>query len=189
MKSATDIQALGDQGIIIRSTDGCETWKYVENGYILYGVDFLDENFGIAVGNRGYIIKTTDGGTTWKDIMTIQSTINLYDVKVFDTQTYYICGGTGLLYITEDGGETFTKRPLPVVSGNSKTLHFFNRNEGYCAGEMGYIYYTIWMLAKRGLPNSTSVHPVITSKMFSSSTIPQDLLSANAGNSSKLPTE
>ncbi|MBM4166827.1 MAG: T9SS type A sorting domain-containing protein [Ignavibacteria bacterium] len=143
MKSATDIQALGDQGIIIRSTDGCETWKYVENGYILYGVDFLDENFGIAVGNRGYIIKTTDGGTTWKDIMTIQSTINLYDVKVFDTQTYYICGGTGLLYITEDGGETFTKRPLPVVSGNSKTLHFFNRNEGYCAGEMGYIYYTM----------------------------------------------
>src|SRR5262249_38284658 len=58
---------VGSQGIILRSTDGGETWTPQSSGTQvgLGDVSFVDANTGTAVGGQT-ILRTTDGGETWK---------------------------------------------------------------------------------------------------------------------------
>src|SRR5439155_12028382 len=59
--------ATGDNGTIIRTTDGGNSWAIQSSGTTntLYGVSFTDVNFGTAVGAAGTVLRTTDGGNTW----------------------------------------------------------------------------------------------------------------------------
>src|SRR5205807_5764390 len=59
--------ATGDNGTIIRSTDGGNSWAIQSSGTTstLYGVSFTDLNNGTGVGASGTILRTTDGGNSW----------------------------------------------------------------------------------------------------------------------------
>src|SRR5947208_7679638 len=59
--------ATGDNGTIVRTTDGGDSWSIQSSGTTntLYGVSFTDANHGTAVGGGGTIVKTTDGGNNW----------------------------------------------------------------------------------------------------------------------------
>src|SRR5436305_10551406 len=59
--------ATGDNGTIVRTTDGGNSWVIQSSGSTnaLYGVSFTDVNHGTAVGASGTVLKTTDGGNTW----------------------------------------------------------------------------------------------------------------------------
>lgn len=56
--------AVGENGIILRTTDGGTTWTSQTSGttYLLRGVSFTDSNNGTAVGIPGTILRTTTGG-------------------------------------------------------------------------------------------------------------------------------
>src|SRR6266481_6044467 len=58
--------ATGDNGTIIWTTDGGNTWAIQSSGITntLYGVSFTDVNYGTAVGASGTVLRTTDGGST-----------------------------------------------------------------------------------------------------------------------------
>lgn len=141
-KSATEILVGADQGNILRSTDFGTSWSTVESSTRYYALDFLNASTGVAVGWRGTVIKTTNGGTTWTELRGLNG-FELYDVKMFDINTFYACGGAGRFYVTTNGGTSFVERTLPVVNaGSAKTLHFLNPQTGFCAGEMGRIYRT-----------------------------------------------
>ncbi len=142
MKSPTEIIVGADMGNILRSTNGGSVWNLLTTGSYLYGMDFLDANTGMCVGYRGIVLKTTNSGLGWNDIKTIQG-FEAYDVDIVNTSNVYVGAGSGRFYSSTDGGLNFTERSLPnITSGNTKTLWFFNANEGFAAGEMGSIYYT-----------------------------------------------
>ena len=56
--------AVGDFGVILRTTDGGSTWLSQTSGTIntLVGVSFTDAMTGTAVGHLGTILRTTTGG-------------------------------------------------------------------------------------------------------------------------------
>src|SRR5258707_2060828 len=64
---ASTVVAVGDGGIILRSSDGGATWTLQSSGTTdaLAGDSFVDADTGTAVGHVGTIFRTTDGGATW----------------------------------------------------------------------------------------------------------------------------
>lgn len=62
------IVAVGERGLIQRSTDGGETWTTVESGVArtLCAVTFLDQRNGWAAGHGAIILRTEDGGKSWQ---------------------------------------------------------------------------------------------------------------------------
>ncbi|MBI5218243.1 MAG: hypothetical protein HY958_04865, partial [Bacteroidia bacterium] len=59
--------AVGNEGTIIKTTDGGATWRIIETkkNYDLYDVCFPATNTGYAAGSAGTILKTSDKGDTW----------------------------------------------------------------------------------------------------------------------------
>ncbi len=58
------------EGIIIKSTDGGETWSKIypsdgETGLNIQKVQFVSEAKGFAAGYNGTFLKTEDGGVSW----------------------------------------------------------------------------------------------------------------------------
>jgi photosystem II stability/assembly factor-like uncharacterized protein len=106
---------VNSEGVIIKTTDGGETWNtiYPTSGTSpsFEKIEFLTEDKGFAVGYNLFM-KTEDGGATWTDI-TVGTDVNLYlSLTFFDENT----GITGVLinsapyfemYRTTDGGETW----------------------------------------------------------------------------------
>jgi photosystem II stability/assembly factor-like uncharacterized protein len=63
---------VGQSGIILRTTDGGDTWHVQPNakadeGYHLFGVHAIDGNRAWVVGEWGTRLYTDDGGQTWQD--------------------------------------------------------------------------------------------------------------------------
>ncbi len=70
--------AVGDRGLILRTTDGGATWRRqdAETDALLSGVWFADERVGYVVGGQalpagrscGVLLTTTDGGVRWRHV-------------------------------------------------------------------------------------------------------------------------
>lgn len=60
-----------EEGIILKTTNGGETWQPIEflqafEFQTLYDIDFYNEQIGMAVGIAGKILRTDDSGNTWE---------------------------------------------------------------------------------------------------------------------------
>jgi photosystem II stability/assembly factor-like uncharacterized protein len=62
------IVAVGERGLIQRSTDGGDTWSTVDSGVsrTLCAITFLDQRNGWAAGHGAIILRTEDGGNSWQ---------------------------------------------------------------------------------------------------------------------------
>ena len=107
--------AVGDNGTIIRTTDGGATWVCQASGTEnwLYDVAFTDTHTGTAVGSFGSIIQTTDGGETWValDLTSTDHDISprgwFTGISFTDADTGYVVSAYGGIYGTTDGGITW----------------------------------------------------------------------------------
>lgn len=142
-----------DLGYIYRSEDGGATWAVVEAGAIsvqdYQKVSMADEWDGIAVGDVDLIAKTSDGGLSWQAVVApgvIGAILTCYAV---DKLTWWIGYDTGALYVTRDGGATWTLSSLweGAGTGDVKDIQFVNDMVGYMAwntaGGVGHLYRTI----------------------------------------------
>ena len=85
---------VGEDGRIIRTTDGGENWDLPISGVTnnLNSVFFANSDTGWAVGDWGIILKSTDGGITWKK--TNSGTDNwLFDVFFINANVGWAVGG------------------------------------------------------------------------------------------------
>jgi photosystem II stability/assembly factor-like uncharacterized protein len=106
---ATNAYAVGDGGLVLRSTDHGQTWttKTAPSGSPdLKGVSLLSATDGYVCGSGGTVFKTTDSGTSWA-----QQTINggssatLNDIAVWSAS-----GGDGIAAIAVgSGGKVYEK--------------------------------------------------------------------------------
>ncbi|MCX6152247.1 MAG: T9SS type A sorting domain-containing protein [Ignavibacteriales bacterium] len=100
-----------DGGSVGNTTNGGKTWAYqLSKTNILYGVYFIDSLKGFAVGTNvimtgGCIKSTKDGGKSWSDT-TYEGVGPFRKIKFLDSLNGWMCG-TGKIYRTADGGETW----------------------------------------------------------------------------------
>src|SRR5205807_4289686 len=112
--------ATGDNGTIIRTTDGGNSWAIQSSGTTntLYAVSFTDADHGTAVGGGGTIVKTTDGGNNWIS-QTSGTTNGLLAVSFTDANTGTGVGENGTIVRTTDGGNTWVSQ----TSGTTNNLN------------------------------------------------------------------
>ena len=120
------IAAVGENGLIMKSTNGGENWNQINSpaAVSLSGVDFFaasintgSEVIALAVGSVGTIIRTTDKGETWTSVVS-GTTSFLRDVSTFYPYLYTIqdtavvVGHDGTVLISTDLGLSWVQQPL-----------------------------------------------------------------------------
>lgn len=141
--SGNDLVAVGERGVIVRSTDSGRTWDSVPapTRATLTGVGFASQaapRTGWAVGHDAVIIGTTDGGKTWaKSFQGENLQDSFLDVVVLDARRAIAVGAYGLVVATADAGKTWARRK---ISDDDTHLNRISRGPGgtlYLAGERG----------------------------------------------------
>jgi photosystem II stability/assembly factor-like uncharacterized protein len=141
--------AVGNEGIILKTTDGGGTWvpQTSGTGSALYAVSFENNSTGFAVGKSGTAIRTTDGGATW-DAMSVGATTSLFAAQLVGTGgtgftvTYDMTGGS-VLYKTTDAGASWQTDSLPGSGEQANCLSFASESIGFVAGLRGYALRTL----------------------------------------------
>lgn len=104
--------AVGNDGVIINTTDGGKTWTAQQSGVTstLNAVYFVDANNGYAVGGAGtggsnptVALKTVDSGVTWTTMSFGNSFFGFQDVA-FSSLNHGIIVSSDSIYTTSDGG-------------------------------------------------------------------------------------
>ena len=113
--SAGNTVALAEQGALFHSNSGGKEWSgaLVRTSRFLQDLDFGDETTGWAVGNR-LIVKTDDGGKSWRVDSTSVPEL-LWGVDAVTEDLVYVTGHGGLLYVSRDGGDSWTKIANPYT--------------------------------------------------------------------------
>ncbi len=106
----------GNGGGVRKSTDGGKTWHAVAN----FGpnepnqcrfLSFLDGTTGWAA-TPSQLAATSDGGTTWQEITLPQGILSIMAIELRTPQNGYLLGSSGKLYMTTDGGKSWTPQAL-----------------------------------------------------------------------------
>ena len=111
--------AVGHDAAILRTGDGGSTWRMVhhapEEERPLLDVWFRDERTGFAVGAYGYFLATEDGGDTWTSRTIGEDDFHLNALVPAGSQRLFIAAEAGVVYRSDDGGETWRKLPSPYA--------------------------------------------------------------------------
>jgi len=98
--------ASGYDGLILRSTNGGETFNQVPSGvgnlFDLWGLEMINDTLGWACGATA-LLKTTDGGESWLIVNTPGYTGNLWWIE-FMNERYGFVAADGNVLKTTDGG-------------------------------------------------------------------------------------
>lgn len=148
---ASNMFAVSDRGIFMKSTDGGDTWLLSQAGAPdlsstgglskrnLYTGWFFNANTGIVAGqsqtgssSKAVVSKTTDGGTTWniKDVNSFGfGSVN--GIHFINSSTGFLCGGnSAFFYKTTDQGETWTEiSSVPVPADAYYSVYAFDENK------------------------------------------------------------
>lgn len=105
MLNSTTGWAVGNGGLILKTTDGGSTWPAQTSGTTtnLRSVHFVDANTGWAVGGGGLILASTDGGATW----TPEASGVTTDLR----RVFFVNANTG--YVVGHGGTILKRAPQP----------------------------------------------------------------------------
>ncbi len=124
----------GANGTILSTRDGGKSWNVQKSSvpHDLNAVFFIDKSTGWMVGNYGTILKTSDGGLHWSSHNS-RTTLNLYDLHVFDQNNLLVVGGdakSNIILRATDGGNYWTSQNTACRS-ILKKIHFADRNTGW----------------------------------------------------------
>lgn len=138
----------GNEGCIIRTTDGGNSWVYYSIGtkYTVHSIYFVDSLKGWAAlysynpDRAGHIMNTTDGGASW-NLQTTVDGFTLHNVFFIDEYFGWAIGSSGIFLRTVDGGNNWE---FNLVSDQwNWALYFVSPNIGWIGdGYSGYIQKT-----------------------------------------------
>jgi photosystem II stability/assembly factor-like uncharacterized protein len=148
--------AAGNDGAIIHTADGGESWSLQESGTTndIADLFFLDSlqgwasSFNFMVPPYGTVLlKTVDGGEEWTQIPYPEENIFINCILWLDSLHGWMGGSPHALVHTSDGGEswqqawidTTTLAFFPVLC-----IKFWDENYGYASGGMFDIAGVIW---------------------------------------------
>ncbi|HUR42150.1 MAG TPA: YCF48-related protein [Verrucomicrobiae bacterium] len=115
--------AVGHDAAIVATTDGGKSWTLQNFApqleKPLLDVLFIDASTGFTVGAYGLFLKTTDGGASWAEVeapsiraeeVHFNALVKLGDGSLF------VAGESGMLAVSSDQGQTWTKLTSPYES-------------------------------------------------------------------------
>ena len=168
----TDAQtywAVGNMGLILKSTDAAETWVKMSAGVdeAFNDITFVDKN-GWIVGESGLILFTRDGGSHWEKQ---SSNTNVTFQKIFflDNRRGIVVGDAGAVLLTENGGSSWQAYPLDwtkilpadlvakgIFAPTLWDVFFTDEAHGWISGDAGVILFSAdggktWNLLKNDL--------------------------------------
>jgi photosystem II stability/assembly factor-like uncharacterized protein len=104
-------------------------------------VHACDKNNVLAVGNANAVIVSLNGGDLWDTRVGPAPGENLSVCWMLDQNTWLVgtgAGGSGVLYVTDDGGFTWAEVDLPVSNiGQFDRLVFSSEAEGFLSYRTG----------------------------------------------------
>lgn len=128
--------AVGDDGIILKTSDGGYNWSNQNSGTYDYlrEVEFISSNTGWIIGISGTILKTTNGGSNW---FSQQGTItsSLESASFVDANSGWILGYYGKIFHTSNGGNDWLQQ-YQLPEGYWYTIEFANILKGWVAGNL-----------------------------------------------------
>jgi len=133
--SADTVVVVGDNGTILRTTNGGSDWLPVSNPATgnLHQVQFIDTQTGYAAGDSGVILKTTDAGVSWQNLNT-NTTENLLALSVLSSDILFVGGNNGLIMKTMDGGITWNILNTGLLLEDVFDLQIMNNDVVYGIG-------------------------------------------------------
>ena len=147
--------AVGENGLIVRSTDGATQWEapvVAADGPAskrLYCADFLSADQGVAVGADGAEAVTTDGGAHWTVVAPYGLVPwSLNDVQARTWRDVWAVGGLderfpNTVLHTLDGGATWDQVGVGTAAGNSlEAVDFVDAGHGWILGRDGVALHT-----------------------------------------------
>jgi photosystem II stability/assembly factor-like uncharacterized protein len=132
----------GGNGTILKTTNAGSSWVPTNTGtaYDYNSIIFPTNNIGYAFSYFDILSKTTNAGLTWNSFSL--TGINAHNFYFTSADTGYICGNSGKLIKTLDGGNSF----INLNSGTTEDLYsiyFVNKYIGFLGGNNGVILKTI----------------------------------------------
>lgn len=135
------IVLVGNNGIILRSSNSGNTWRRIESGIKsnLYSIaTSLFDNF-VAVGERGVILLSSDAGQTWQR-KNSETDKSLFCVKSFRNMIY-IAGSDGTLLACNNSIDNVKALNRPIHS-ILYDIYFTNPSNGFVIGWNGALLHT-----------------------------------------------
>ena len=117
---------VGHDAAILRTSDGGSSWEIVnwapEEESPLLDVWFSDADNGFAVGAYGSFYRTSDGGATWSFEPISEWDFHLHHIARSPDGRLYLAAEAGMIYSSDDGGETWTELSSPYEGSFFGTL-------------------------------------------------------------------
>lgn len=141
--SENTVFVIGDEGLIMKTTDGGQNWNSQSLGatQLLRKLQFTSDAVGYILGLSGLgtdIFKTIDGGENWNPIYSVDL-IDITDISCVNEDVIYVSFEDGSLKKSIDGGSLFAN----VTSDSGvESIQFISENVGYASGDGGAILKT-----------------------------------------------
>ena len=124
--------AVGDNGVILKTTDGGLSFTQIVSGVNdnLVDVKYIGNNSFIACGwiwgTHGVVIKSTDNGSTWNSVISLNGPFNeMFGVYDYNSDTIFV-SGTNQLIKTYNCFTSYSTSNFP--NGYQYRSLFFNNN-------------------------------------------------------------
>lgn len=163
---------------------------------VIFGIDFIDVNTGIAVGNGGLILKTTNQGMNWISITAPDTTKTLTTIKYLDNLRIII-GGFQTIVKSSDGGNSWSSIVIPpnitdmdilgnkvLLCGNNKVINSTNGGDNWSEQTIPSVLPAPFLYSLKGLCFSDSITCYLVTEeiqAFPSISAGRILKSTNAG--------
>ena len=127
------VYTVGEEATVLKSTDGGINWTDVglDSSYTLNSLFFINENTGWVVGNSRRRFQTTNGGISWEPHHITTNYENINSVFFINANKGWALG-SGIVAITNDGGETWTE--ISTTYWDQKSIFFVDDYTGYITG-------------------------------------------------------
>ena len=137
-----NIIAVGDQGLIFRSSNAGNTWaSYTHTTDNFRSVYSLGNDVWIGA-NNGNVYKTTKLNSPISTYnIGVNSTIN--SVYFVNSSLGFVCCDNGLVYKSIDGGLTWSPSGTGLTASSLSAISFLDENKGAAAGKNGAVYLTV----------------------------------------------
>jgi photosystem II stability/assembly factor-like uncharacterized protein len=105
---------LGETGLLAKSEDFGLTWQQFEGFYqgSFFSLARTKSNDILVAGLRGHVFRGINKGSQW-DAITTNTTALLNDIVFAKDGRIFILGNNGMLLVSTDDGESFSKKPQP----------------------------------------------------------------------------
>lgn len=132
-----------DAGIVYKTTDAGNTWKFDIFKNEIKGISFPDSTNGFVSG-YGVIYKSIDAGSTYQ-LLSIKEDF-FTSIHFFDKNNGIAVGYNGGIYQTKDAGSNWSIKINPNKAFEKRIhfndLQFEDNNKGYAVGTNGLLVYT-----------------------------------------------